>query len=157
MWKISGKQNFCKGNLILACTQRCLLEEPKRNLSMRQRRLWKEKRPTPSHPSLRCANRVVLCALRSQEQRPRTALPGPRLSVTLLRAPLGPSVFFHPLSQSWGRDPGPGCLLKASSQGNPADPAAICGQLSPLVHGKTNSWFPVPAPRLSMHCPGASY
>ena len=73
------------------------------------------KEAQPVSPRRRCADRAVLCAFRSQEQRPPTALPGPRLSVTLLRALLGPSVFFCPLSQSWGRDPGPGCLLKASS------------------------------------------
>ena len=47
--------------------------------------------------------------------------------------------------------------LKPAAKATPADPAAICGQLSPLVHGNINSWFPVPAPRLSTHCPGASY
>lgn len=106
LWKISGKQNFCKGNLISAHTQRCLLEEPKRNLSMRQRRLWKERGPPLLTPASGVPTGVVLCALRSQEQRPLTALPGPRLSGALQKIP-GPSVFFRPLSQSWGKGPWP--------------------------------------------------
>ena len=115
------------------------------------------KEAQPVSPRRRCADRAVLCAFRSQEQRPPTALPGPRLSVTLLRAPLGPSVFFAHFPRAGEGTLALAVCLKPAAKATPADPAAICGQLSPLVHGKTNSWFPVPAPRLSMHCPGASY
>lgn len=46
--------------------------------------------------------------------------------------------------------------IKPGGKATPADLAAICGQLSSLIHGNTNRRFPVPAPRLSTCCPGAS-
>lgn len=147
MWKISGKQNFCKGNLISAHTQRCLLEEPKRNLSMRQRRLWKEEaHPFSPQPQV-CRQGGPL----------RTQVPGTAASDSPARTPAlrRLSSGLHQVLQSSSAlfpRAGEGTLalavcLKPAAKATPADPAAICSQLSPLVHGNTNSWFPVPAPR----------
>lgn len=59
----SPKQTeLLRRNMISAQIWSCLLEAPKRNLSMKQRNLWKENRPTSSHllaksPILRCVDR----------------------------------------------------------------------------------------------------
>lgn len=81
--KTQADRVFAKEIWFQLTPESCVLEEPKRNLSMKQRSLWKEKRPTPSHPNLRCADGRVLHVLRSQEQQPLTTLPGRRLCQAL--------------------------------------------------------------------------
>lgn len=119
---------------------------------MKQRSFWKEDRPT-----------LLTCLVKSQSSGMLTGSPpSPQEQLpTLLASPGAPAlppqdtisqealqgsardfILLPPTSVELGRDPGPGCLLKASSQGNSQlTRPAVCGPAVPARSWKYKQTF----------------
>lgn len=138
------------------------MQEPERNLSMKQRSFWGKKKAHPPHlpekvPVLGCAESSgVLQVLGS-------SVPHPCLPQRPLHCPAqtpaprwlsaGPARYFSSLPGP--TSPEPGFTYSQQPRPFPADLAGyLWAQLSPLTHRNTNRRFSVATPGLGTALPG---
>lgn len=149
--KVPGKREFCKENLILDHTHELLVGGTQEKPLYEAEKLLEGRQTHPSHlpgevPILRYADGQPPGP---QEKLPTLlASPGPRPAPqdtscqAALRGPARDLIPLPPASAELGRDPGPGCLLKASSQGNSQLTwPAVCGPAVPARSWKYKQTF----------------